>query len=238
MAQSGLIGLFLLLGLLSRTRIRSKEVQMETDLVQTSHVLDVASAIVANGGFETLTLARLAEASEVPFSVLLEQFGTVEAALVMMLNREFTGIYVSMVDHIERDPDGGRLSKIYYYTLAAIYERPLARTLYTVDRDAMNAIMRTANSFRYLPGVGIRADLIESMQRAGMVRPDVDAGTVSNMLTVFSAGLALTAPHDDLDRIVRGVTDLLAQVVDADVQDTTPGKTAFYDWALTLTESK
>jgi AcrR family transcriptional regulator len=210
---------------------------MQTDLSQHSRVLDVAADIVATGGFDTLTIESLAEASDISTEVLLERFGSLDEALVLMLNREFTGIYVSMVDHIERDPDGGRLSRIYYYTLSAVYERPLARTLYTVDRDAMNTIMRSANSFRYMPGVGIRADLVEAMQRAGMVRRDVDAGTVSHMLTIFSAGLALTAPHDDLDRIVRGVTDLLAQVVDEEnVVDTAPGKAAFFDWAISLTE--
>jgi len=205
-------------------------------LEKTSHVLDVASDIVAGGGFDTLTLDLLAERSGTPAKALVSMFGSLQQVLVLMLNREFTGIYVSMVDHIERDPDGGRLSRIYYYTLAAVYERPLARTLYTVDREAMNAIMRDANSFRYIPGVGIRSDLIETMQRVGMVRRDVDAATVSHMLTIFSAGLALTAPHEDLDRIVRGVTDLLSQVVDENVTDTTPGKTAFFDWALSLTE--
>jgi AcrR family transcriptional regulator len=210
---------------------------MQTDLTEHSRVLDVAADIVANGGFDTLTVESLAEAAEVSPELLIEHFGSLQEALVLMLNREFTGIYVSMVDHIERDPEGGRLSRIYYYTLSAVYERPLARTLYTVDRDAMNAIMRSANSFKYIPGVGIRADLIETMQRAGMVRRDVDAGTVSHMLTIFSAGLALTAPHDDLDRIVRGVTDLLAQVVDGEnIVDTTPGKAAFFEWAISLTE--
>jgi AcrR family transcriptional regulator len=208
---------------------------MTTDLPDYVHVLDVASDIVANGGFATLTIDGLADAAGVPTARAVELFGTLDQALVLMLNREFTGIYVSMIDHIERDPDGGRLSRIYYYTLAAVYERPLARTLYTLDRDAMNSIMRGANSFRYIPGVGVRADLIEAMQRIGMVRRDVDAGTVSHLLTIFSAGLALTAPHDDLDRIVRGVTDLLAQVVDEEgVVDTTPGKTAFFEWAMTL----
>jgi AcrR family transcriptional regulator len=208
---------------------------MPTDLPDSSRILDVVSDIVATGGFESLTLEVLAGAADVSVNQIAELFGTLEETLVMMLNREFTGIYVSMVDHIERDPEGGKLSRIYYYTLAAVYERPLARTLYTVDREAMNSIMRSANSFGYLPGVGIRADLIENMQSAGMVRRDVDAGTVSHMLTVFSAGLALTAPHDDLDRIVRGVTDLLAQVVDEpDVVDTAPGKAAFYEWALNL----
>ena len=208
---------------------------MPTDLNESARVLDVAADIVANGGFDTLTLESLAGAAEVSPEHVADLFGTLEQTLVLMLNREFTGIYMSMVDHIERDPDGGKLSRIYYYTLAGVYERPLARTLYTVDREAMNTIMRSPNSFQYLPGVGLRADLIESMQRAGMVRRDVDAGTVSHMLTIFSAGLAITSPHEDLDRIVRGVTDLLAQVVDEEgIQDTTPGKAAFFEWAHTL----
>jgi AcrR family transcriptional regulator len=210
---------------------------MPTDLTEHARVLDVAAAFVADGGFEKLTLEIIAEAADVSIELLVEQFGSLQELLVLMLNREFTGIYVSMVDNIERDPDGGRLSRIYYYTLSAVYERPLARTLYTVDRNAMNAIMRSAHSFKYIPGVGIRADLIETMQRAGMVRRDVDAGTVSHMLTIFSAGLALTAPHNDLDRIVRGVTDLLAQVVDEEnIVDTTSGKAAFFDWANSLTK--
>jgi AcrR family transcriptional regulator len=211
---------------------------MQTDLPETARVLDVAAEIVISGGFRELTLRSLADAADVPYRGLVREFGTIEQALVMMLNREFTGIYLSIVEHIERDPRGGLLSRIYYYTLAATYERPLAKVLYTVDREAMNAIMRAANSFGYVPGVGIRADFIEAMQSAGMVRRDVDAGTVSNMLTIFSAGLALTAPHEDLDRLVSGVTDLLGQVADVDVEDTTPGKAAFYDWAMSLTGAR
>src|ERR1700710_1235778 len=147
---------------------------MGADLPDAARILDVAAGIVANGGFSTLTLATLASASGVTEGLLVDQFGSLDEALVLMLNREFTGIYMSLVDHVDRDPRGGLLSRIYYYTLAAVYERPLARVLYTVDRDAMNTIMRSANSFGYVPGVGIRADFIENMQAAGMVRRDVD----------------------------------------------------------------
>ncbi len=212
---------------------------MPTDLPDAERVLDVAADIVARGGYQTLTLDGLAKAADVGTAELIELFGSLDEALVVMLNREFTAIHVSLVDHVERDPRGGLLSRIYYYTLAAVYERPLARVLYTVDRDAMNNIMRSANSFGYVPGVGIRAELIERMQEIGMARRDVDAGTVSRMLTIFSAGLALTSPHEDLDRIVRGVSDLLVQVVDVvEVEDTTAGKTAFYEWAMSLVQSK
>lgn len=211
---------------------------MQPAIPDAARVLDVAAGIVARGEFSSLTLDSLAEECGESAAELTELFGTVEEMLVLMLNREFTGIYVSIVDHIERDPRGGLLSRIYYYTLAAIYERPLARMLYTVDREAMNSIMRSANSFGYVPGVGIRAELIEKMQIAGVARRDVDASTVSHMLTIFSAGLALTAPHEDLDRIVRGVTDLLSQVVDIPVEDTAPGKAAFYEWAMSLSETR
>jgi AcrR family transcriptional regulator len=211
---------------------------MPTELPDAGRVLDVAAAIVAGGGYDTLTLESLAKAADVGTAEVIELFGSLDEALVVMLNREFTAIYLALVDHVERDPRGGLLSRIYYYTLAAVYERPLAKVLYTADRDAMNAIMRSANSFGYVPGVGIRAELIERMQNVGMVRRDVDAGTVSRMLAIFSAGLALTAPHDDLDRIVRGVSDLLVQAVDLDVADTTPGKAAFYEWAMSLAQTR
>jgi AcrR family transcriptional regulator len=211
---------------------------MHEELSDPVRVLDVASGIVARGGFERLTLKSLGIAAGVSQRSLIRQFGTIQEALVLMLNREFTGIYVSVVEHIDRDPRGGLLSRIYYYTLSAIYERPLARMLYTVDRDAMNSIMRSANSFGYLPGVGIRADFIESMQVAGMARRDIDASTISRMLTIYSAGLALTAPHDDLDRAVSGVTEILSRVVDVEVADTTPGKAAFYDWAMSLSGAR
>jgi hypothetical protein len=76
------------------------------------------------------------------------------------------------------------------------------------------------------------------MQVAGMARRDIDARTISHMLTIYSAGLALTAPHDDLDRAVSGVTEILSRVVDAEVADTTPGKAAFYDWAMSLSGAR
>ena len=68
-----------------------------------------------------------------------------------------------------------------------------------------------------------------------MVRRDVDASMVSHVLSVCSAGLAITAPHDDLDIIIRGISDLLSRGVDAQVDDTTAGKHVFYDWATSLT---
>lgn len=201
-------------------------------------VLDAAADIIVNDGYSAVTHASIASFTGVSEDEVAEAFPTPNDAMVAMLNREFQGMYGNIVENIERDPRGGLLSRLYTYILTSVYERPLAKALFIIDRDALNSIMRNSHSFAYTPNVGIRSELIEALQEAGMVRPDVDARTVSSVLSACSAGLALTAPHDDIDSIIDGLATLLARGVDMDVDDTSPGKAIFYDWATSLTLPK
>jgi AcrR family transcriptional regulator len=206
----------------------------QSSLAFVDAVLDTAADLIMNDGYDAVTHASLASRSGVPVEQVIEAFPTANDALVAMLNREFQGMYRNIVESIERDPRGGLLSRMYTYILASVYERPLAKTLFVINRDALNSIMRNAHSFVYVPNVGIRSELIASLQEVGMVRPDVDARMVSSVLSACSAGLALTAPHDDLDIVFDGLSLLISRGVDADVADTTPGKAVFYDWATSL----
>jgi AcrR family transcriptional regulator len=168
---------------------------------------------------------------------ILSQFGSLENLLVAMLNREFTAMWTQLLDDIERDPRGGLLSRIFRYTLPAIYERPLVRALYLVDPDGLNTIMRATNGFSYVPQFNLRAEFIRRMQEVGMVRAEVNPNELSAVLTAVSAGTALTAPHEQLDDINAGLSALLARAVDADVDDTSAGKVAFVEYALSLAQS-
>lgn len=208
---------------------------MPAPLTDVDRILTAAADILMADGYDAVTVDAIAAHSGLARSEVSELFETPGDALVAMLNREFAAMYAGIVDHIERDPRGGLLSRIYLYILAGIYERPLSKTLFVIDRDALNRIMRHSHSFRYVPQVGIRGEMIERLQEAGMVRRDIDASMISSVLSVCSAGLALTAPHDDLDLVIRGISDLLARSVDADVADTEAGKRVFYDWATSLT---
>ncbi len=206
--------------------------QSSLDLVDS--VLDAAADLITNDGYGAVTLASIASRAGLSVDEVTETFPTANDALVAMLNREFQGMYGNIVENIERDPRGGLLSRMYTYILSSVYERPLAKTLFVIDREALNSIMRNAHSFVYVPNVGIRSELIEALQAAGMVRSDVDARIVSSVLSACSAGMALTAPHDDLDLIIDGLSTLISRGVDADVDDTTPGKAVFFDWATSL----
>lgn len=211
---------------------------MARNLPDVGRILDAASELILSEGFDRVTLQGVARRSQVSAHAIIELFGSFDDVLVSMLNRECTSMYASIVDQIERDPRGGLLSRMYLYILSAAYERPLAKVLYTVDPNALNTIMRNANSFDYVPTIGVRAELIEAMQRVGMVRREVDAPALAQAIRAFAAGLAITAPHHDLDLVVRGICNLIANTADTDVVDTQPGKAAYYEWATSLTSHR
>ncbi len=208
---------------------------MISETTDLDRILAAAGDVIVNDGYEAVSLERIAQRADLDAARIDAMFSSVGDVLVSMLNREFAAMYRGIVDHIERDERGGLLSRIYLYTLSTIYERPLAKTLFVIDRDALNAIMRHSHSFSYVPQIGVRAEMIERLQRAGMVRPEVDARAVSHVISTYSAGIAITAPHDDLDVVIRGFCDLLSRSVDAAVSDTGPGKVVYYDWASSLT---
>lgn len=198
-------------------------------------ILDAAGDLIMNDGYSAVTLTSIASRCGISVDEVKQMFPTANDAMVAMLNREFNGMYSVIVQNIERDSRGGLLSRMYTYIFSAVYERPLAKTLYVIDREALNSIMRNSHSFVYTPTIGIQAELVDALQQAGMVRPDVDVRTVASVLKACSAGLALTAPHDDLGLIIEGLSTLLARGVDAEVDDTSPGKAVFFDWATQLT---
>ncbi|WP_395638766.1 TetR/AcrR family transcriptional regulator [Pseudolysinimonas sp.] len=198
-------------------------------------LLDAASHLVTEDGFDAVSIPRIALQAAMSEDQVLAHFGSLEDLLVSMLNREFMALWRDILDDIERDPRGGLLSHIYRYTISGVYERPLVRALYLADRDGLNTIMRSTHGFAYVPEFGMRTSFIEQMKEAGMVRPHVDAANLSAVLSAVSAGAALTAPHSQLDLVNEGLFDLLSASVDADVDDTSPGKVTFVEYAMSLT---
>ncbi len=199
-------------------------------------LLDAAAHLVTEDGFDAVSISQIAIRAAVSEDQVLAHFGSLEDLLVAMLNREFGRLWRDILDDLERDPRGGLMSHIYRYTISGVYESPLVRALYLADRDGLNTIMRSTHGFAYVPGFGMRTEFIERMKSVGMVRPHVDAARLSAVLSAVSAGAALTAPDSRLDLVNAGLFDLLSASVDADVDDTAPGKAAFVEFAMSLTE--
>ncbi|MEO5535757.1 MAG: helix-turn-helix domain-containing protein [Pseudolysinimonas sp.] len=206
--------------------------------LQSDVLLDTACRLITEDGFDAVSISRIASELGLDDDDVLAEFGSLEDLLVAMLNREFGGMWAVIIDNIDRDPRGGFLSQIYRYTLTAVYERPLARALYLMDRDGLNTIMRATHGFSYIPEFRLRASFIERMQDVGMVRRDVDPHQLSALLSAVSAGAALTAPNSELDLVSEGLLVLLERGADTDATDTSPGKAAYVEFAMSLVNRK
>lgn len=201
-------------------------------------VLDAAADAFVNDGFDAVTLRHIAARLRVDESQVADLFDTVDHLLVRMLNREYSRMFRAIVDDIDRDPLGGRLSRIYRYVLSAVYERPLARALYLMDRDGLNRILRATHGFAYVPQLSIRSEFIDRMKAVGAVRDDVDSHAVSAVISAVSAGSALLAPQQDLNAVVDGLAQLLERAVDSDSTDTSRGKAEFFAYASSLSSEQ
>lgn len=198
-------------------------------------ILDATAYLVTEDGFDAVSILSIAMKAGVSEDQVLAHFGSLEDLLVAMLDREFERLRREILDDLDRDPRGGLLSHIYRYTISGVYESPLVRALYLADRDGLNTIMRSTYGFSHLPGFGVKTGFVERMKAVGMVRPEVDAEALAAVLTAVSAGAALTAPDSHLDLVSIGLFDLLSASVDAEVDDTTPGKATFAEYAMDLT---
>lgn len=207
---------------------------MANHSVDADAVLDAATKIVLDDGFESANLRAIAAKARITEEELLQLFSSTGQLFAAMLNREYSGIFRVIVDHMDRDPLGGLLSHIYRHTIGAVHERPLARALYLTDPIALNTIIRAAYGFDYMPQMGVRAEFIDMMKDAGMVRNDIDSASLSAVLASVVAGVSLTSPHEELDRIIQGLAVMLERSADTDACDTTPGKLAFLRYASSL----
>jgi hypothetical protein len=207
---------------------------LDFDQAQLDSVLTAAEHVFLENGIVDDFVPQVAEHSDVPADTILSLYSQPLDLPVAMLNREFTRMYQGILANIERDPRGGLLSRMYTYVFTEVYERPVARTLYMIDRTALHSLMVHQHAKNYVPSGKIQVDLVQSLQEAGMVRPTVEPELVSSAITVMSGGLALTAPHENLGEIVESLMDMLGLAFDTDADDTTPGKKAFYSWATSL----
>jgi AcrR family transcriptional regulator len=197
-------------------------------------VLDAAAAIIVGDGADALGYARIAQHLDVTFDDVTALYPLFEELLAALLTRETGDLVRIIADNVDRDPRGGLPSRIFGYALGAIYEHPVARALYLADPEGLERIMRVIDGVARVPDLTIHPQLLPDLQRAGMVRLDVDAYAIAAVVSVLGSGIAMSAPGQQLDAVASGLISMLERGVDADVTDTTPGKLVFARYAATL----
>ncbi|QNO38407.1 hypothetical protein H4J02_05185 [Protaetiibacter sp. SSC-01] len=204
---------------------------MDTTTPTAEQILDAASAIVIGDGVETLRYTTLAQRLGTDVDAVRRVYPVFEDLLAALFTREAQELLHGVVDNVERDPRGGLPSRIFGYALVAVFEHPFARALYIDDPAGLNRVMRSIDGVAAVPDLTVHPELLPALQDAGMVREDADPHAVAAVISVMGSGVAMSAPGQLIDVVADGLKMLLERAVDADVDDTTPGKQIFARYA-------
>ncbi|PRX49116.1 TetR family transcriptional regulator [Prauserella shujinwangii] len=206
-------------------------------------ILDATADLFVRFGAGKTTVDDIARAAGVSKgSVYLEFAGKRELAEALV-EREFRAYLTAVNTTVDSDPEGGRLSRVYRHALDELLARPLMRALYTRDADVLGTMLLRHGPARYAPRVLLGRRFVERLQRAGLVRADLDPDTLSEAMAVLSAGLILAPPvlgrdqgasPEAIELLTTMLTDL-AEPPDGS-GDITAGKRAFADLCRELGE--
>ncbi|MEZ5190922.1 MAG: helix-turn-helix domain-containing protein [Schumannella sp.] len=157
-------------------------------------MLDAAADAFVNDGLDALTFRRIAGRLGVADRAITELFRSVEDVLAAMLEREYLGMFHAIVEQMERDPLGGRLSRIYRYVLSAVHERPRAidvphGALRPQPDPAADPRLRLRPAAQHRP----RPHRSDEGRGHGPARRELDGAAA--VVSATSAGAALLGPE-------------------------------------------
>lgn len=169
--------------------------------------------LVLQHGYDKTTMEDIAQEAGVARSTIYTKWKTKEALFASVVRAEAIHLARKWYALVEADPDGGTFSGIYKNGLLAIQDNAFAQALYTQNR-------RVLGSFVSQPEITqLMADrllwlirLLEKMQHAGLIRPELDIYAAAQTAVIFRQGL-LTIPPDTTPQYQRSYEQLVETFV-------------------------
>ncbi|MFC4561122.1 TetR/AcrR family transcriptional regulator [Nocardiopsis mangrovi] len=189
-------------------------------------VLDHARALILEKGYDRATMAEVARRAGVGKGALYLDFASKEALLDALLTRSVRALAAAVRARVADGPGPVALSTAYRYGLEALLGDDLMLAFYLSDTGVLGGYVRDKGAARYGPRMDWLAEYLAGLQRAGLVRADLDPPAAATLLSVFAVGLINASPAlGALSRErLRATVDLLAALV-ADGWET-PGEPA------------
>ncbi len=156
-------------------------------------ILEAASELFLRYGFEKTTMDDIAREARVAKATLYRYWPSKEALFESLLYREIREVNRAFLARVQADARGGTIGRIIYHGFAATYDRPFLRALMTTEGRTLGDYLRRHSP--HLSHWQFRLDrqLVEALQRAGVLRDDIETGLLTYLLSMVSLGLASAA---------------------------------------------
>lgn len=179
-------------------------------------VLDRAREVILEKGYRHATIGEIARRAGIGKGAVYLDFPSKEALLEELLTRSARSLTRAVRARVEESGRPVTLSSVYRFALEALLADELMLALHLADDGVLAGFLRDKGPERYRPRMDWLFDYLTDLQRAGLLRGDVDPRAASLLLSVFAVGLANASaalgalPADRLDQAVELMAGLIA----------------------------
>ncbi len=179
-------------------------------------ILNAAVAQIVRHGYDKTTMGDIADEAGVSRGTVYLYFKGKDKLFEALLYREYLAYAKTWLELVESDPRGGTVGGFYRATLSAVNCRPLIQALMRRDPRIVGSYLRKRdNLFAWVQTGPFVLEILRSLQRAGTIRRDVDAGVAAHIIEMLGYGqLAIAGwkPADQLpayDVVMETLADMM-----------------------------
>ncbi len=179
-------------------------------------ILDAAVAQIVRHGYDKTTMGDIADAAGVSRGTVSLYFKGKDELCEALVYREYLEYARTWLDLVESDPRGGTVGGYYRATLSAVNRRPLVAALTRRDPRILGSYMRRQdNLFASLQTGPVVPELLRSLQKAGVIRKDIDARLAAHIIEMLGYGqlaIAEWKPANQLppyDTVMETLADMM-----------------------------
>lgn len=182
-------------------------------------ILDTAADLIIRHGYDKTTMGDIADALGLSRGLVYIHFKSKELLLEALIAREMLQYGSLWIQHIEADPTGGSIGSVYRGIMKALQQTPFLAAIVTQNEGVFGKYLRKPqNVFTNLQTPNMTQVLLQGMQEAGVIRPDVDLQTMAYIMDVISAGMVDSdrlAAQPDLayDTLLETLADMLDRML-------------------------
>lgn len=160
------------------------------NLEREQRILDAAATLIIHYGYDKTSVSDIATAAGISKGAIYLHFASKDDLFEALLYREVQSYADHWFARIEADPQGGTMGGIYKAVLYALNQSPFMSAIIKQDpRVFGNYLHKPNNLFASSQSLTLRAEFLQAMQAAGVVRPEVNPQAMAYVMDMLSYGL-------------------------------------------------
>jgi AcrR family transcriptional regulator len=179
-----------------------------------SRILDAAADLLLRWGYKRITMEDIARQAEIGTGTIYLHWKTKEALFEAVMLREAVAVWRTLLARIRLDPEEVLLHRVMRSVFLVTRQRPLARALFTRDRNLLGKLVQgplMPAAQQIVPS----EEFVAILRHLGLLRLDMSPSSQAYAFSATVTGFSLADPfvEDAATLSLEEKADAMAQII-------------------------